>query len=93
MSAPLPGLLAGKRGLVVGIANDDSIAAGCARAFSAAGPEITATYLNAKAEPHVRAVTKPLDWELLLPCDLRIAGQLESFLGLSPQRSQMRHRI
>ncbi|WP_293902892.1 hypothetical protein [Phenylobacterium sp.] len=37
MSAPLPGPLAGKRGLVVGIANDDSIAAGCARAFSAAG--------------------------------------------------------
>lgn len=84
MSAPLPGLLAGKRGLVVGIANDDS---------SAAGAEIAAPYLNAKAEPHVRAVTKPLDWELLLPCDLRIAGQLESFLGLSPQRSQMRHRI
>jgi enoyl-[acyl-carrier protein] reductase I len=41
--------LQGKRGLVVGIANDASIAAGCARAFVAAGAELAATYLNDKA--------------------------------------------
>ena len=43
--------LGGKRGLVVGIANDHSIAAGCAAAFSQAGAELAITYLNEKAEP------------------------------------------
>lgn len=70
--------LKGKRGLVVGIANADSIAAGCARAFSAAGATLAATYLNDKALPHVRAVTDPLGCELLLPCDVRVPGQLEA---------------
>ena len=49
--------LQGKRGLVVGIANDASIAAGCARAFVAEGADLAATYLNDKARPHVNAVT------------------------------------
>lgn len=38
--------LAGKRGLVVGIANANSIAYGCAKAFHAAGAELAITYLN-----------------------------------------------
>ena len=41
--------LFGKRGLVVGIANDSSIAAGCAAAFRAAGADLAVTYLNDKA--------------------------------------------
>ncbi|MDR3537292.1 MAG: enoyl-[acyl-carrier-protein] reductase FabI, partial [Acetobacteraceae bacterium] len=41
--------LEGKKGLVVGIANRDSIAFGCAAAFRAAGAELAVTYLNAKA--------------------------------------------
>ena len=49
--------LQGKRGLVVGIANETSIAARCARAFVAAGAELAATYLNDKARPYVDAVT------------------------------------
>ena len=48
----------GKRGLVVGIANKSSIAAGCARAFVAAGATLAATYLNDKALPYVRPVTE-----------------------------------
>jgi len=70
--------LRGKRGLVVGIANEASIAAGCARAFGASGAEIAVTYLNDKALPHVRAVTDSLDCKLLLPCDVRVPGQLEA---------------
>lgn len=70
--------LQGKRGLVIGIANDASIAAGCARAFAAAGAELAATYVNDKALPHVRAVTEPLGCRILLPCDVREAGQLEA---------------
>lgn len=70
--------LRGKRGLIVGIANDFSIAAGCAQAFVAAGATLAATYLNEKALPHVRAVTEALGCDLLLPCDVRVPGQLEA---------------
>src|ERR1700693_4907377 len=70
--------LQGKRGLVVGIANEASIAAGCARAFVAEGADLAATYLNDKARPHVSAVTDPLGCKLLLPCDVRVPGQLEA---------------
>jgi enoyl-[acyl-carrier protein] reductase I len=70
--------LRGKRGLVVGIANQASIAAGCARAFVAAGAELAATYLNDKSLPYVRAVADPLGCKLLVPCDVRVPGQLEA---------------
>jgi enoyl-[acyl-carrier protein] reductase I len=72
-----PGL-AGKRGLVIGIANDVSIAAGCASAFTAAGAEIAATYLNAKALAHVKPVTDALGCKLLLACDVSVPGELEA---------------
>lgn len=72
------GPLAGKRGLVVGIANARSIAAGCAQAFHAAGAELACTYLDDRALPYVRAVTDPLGVALLAPCDVRTPGQLES---------------
>lgn len=70
--------LAGKKGLVVGIANEHSIAYGCAQAFRAAGAEVAVTYLNAKAEPHVRPLAEALDSPLVLPCDVREPGQLEA---------------
>ena len=70
--------LKGKRGLVVGIANEASIAAGCARAFTAAGATLAATYVNDKAQSYVRAVTDPLGCPLVLPCDVRVPGQLEA---------------
>lgn len=72
-TAPLVDLR-GKRGLVIGIANEHSIAAGCAEAFSKAGARLAATYLNAKAEPFVRAVTDKLGCEIVLPCDVREPG-------------------
>lgn len=70
--------LAGKKGLVVGIANDQSIAYGCARAFHDAGAELAVTYVNAKAEPHVRPLAEAFDSPLILPCDVREPGQLEA---------------
>jgi enoyl-[acyl-carrier protein] reductase I len=70
--------LAGKRGLVVGIANDTSIATGCAAAFRAAGAEIAVTYLNDKAEPFVRPVAENLGAAMLVPLDVRVPGQLEA---------------
>lgn len=70
--------LAGKRGLVVGIANDHSIAAGCAAAFKQAGSELAITYLNEKAEPYVRPIAELLGASIFVPCDVRSPGQLES---------------
>ena len=46
-------LLEGKRGLIVGIANENSIAWGCAKAFRAFGAELAVTYLNDKARKYV----------------------------------------
>ncbi len=70
--------LSGKRGLVVGIANADSIAYGCARAFRDAKAELAVTYLNSKAEPHVRPLAESLDASIIVPCDVREDGQLEA---------------
>jgi len=76
MSALLP--LAGKRGLVTGIANADSIAWGCAKAFRALGAELAVTYLNDKALRHVEPLARQVEAPLLLPLDLMREGQLEA---------------
>lgn len=69
--------LDGKRGLVAGIANDQSIAYGCAKAFRELGADLAVTYLNEKAEPHVRPLAEQLGADLILPCDVRRDGDLE----------------
>lgn len=74
---PDPFDLAGKRGLIVGIANEQSIAYGCALAMRQAGAEVAVTYLNDKAQPHVRPLAEQLGCTLVLPCDVREEGQLE----------------
>ncbi len=76
MSTPFS--LAGKKGLVAGIANADSIAHGCARAFRAAGADLAITYLNDRAEPHVRPLAEALGSPLIVPCDVRVPGSLEA---------------
>ncbi|MFD2427747.1 SDR family oxidoreductase [Sphingobium scionense] len=70
--------LEGKRGLVVGIANEQSIAAGCAAAFAQCGARLAATYLNEKAKGWVEPVAQRLGAEWLAPCDVREPGQLEA---------------
>lgn len=82
----IPITLEGKRGLVVGIANENSIAYGCARAFRALGAELAVTYLNAKAEPFVRPLAQGLDASLVLPCDVREPGELEAVFDAVAQR-------
>ncbi len=78
--------LTGKKGLVAGIANDQSIAYGCATAFHAAGAELAVTYLNDKAEPYVRPLAEQLASPLILPCDVREPGQLEAvFVQITKQ--------
>ncbi len=74
---PSPPLL-GKKALVVGIANEHSIAYGCARAFRKVGAELAITYLNDKARPHVEPLAKELEAKMFLPLDVQKPGMLEA---------------
>jgi enoyl-[acyl-carrier protein] reductase I len=71
-------LLEGKRGLIVGIANENSIAWGCAKAFRALGSELAVTYLNDKAKPHVEPLARELEAPILMPLDVSKPGQMEA---------------
>jgi enoyl-[acyl-carrier protein] reductase I len=62
--------LHGKRGLVVGIANDASIAWGCARAFRAHGAELAVTWLNDKARSYVEPLAEQLEAPIRMPLDV-----------------------
>lgn len=78
--------LQGKKGLVVGIANEHSIAYGCAVAFQSAGAELAVTYLNAKAEPYVRPLAEQLACPIIVPCDVREPNQLEHVFAAIRER-------
>jgi enoyl-[acyl-carrier protein] reductase I len=72
----LKDMLKGKKGLVVGIANAESIAFGCAAKLRAFGADIAVTYLNEKAEKYVRPLAEQLGADLILPLDVEQPGQL-----------------
>jgi enoyl-[acyl-carrier protein] reductase I len=71
-------LLEGKKGLIVGIANDQSIAWGCAKAFRAFGADLAVTYLNDKAKKYVEPLARELEAAILLPLDVQVPGQMEA---------------
>lgn len=72
--------LAGKKAFILGIANDQSIAYGCARAMRKMGADIAMTYRNDKTKSYTQPLADALDVpsELYLPCDVQIEGQLEA---------------
>ncbi|MBB1630002.1 enoyl-ACP reductase FabI [Cupriavidus sp. UME77] len=74
VQVPNPPLL-GARVLVVGVANAESIAWGCARAFRELGAELAITYLNDKAYPHVAPLAESVGATILMPLDVEDAGQ------------------
>ncbi len=71
-------VLTGKKALVIGIANEHSIAYGCAKAFREVGAELAITYLNDKAKPHVEPLAKALDASMFMPLDVAKQGELET---------------
>jgi enoyl-[acyl-carrier protein] reductase I len=71
-------LLEGKRGLIVGIANEHSIAWGCAKAFHALGAEVAVTYLNDKAQKYVEPLARLIEAPLVMPLDVNVPGQMEA---------------
>ena len=71
-------VLAGRKALVIGIANDSSIAYGCAKAFHELGADVAITYLNEKAKRFVEPLAQELAAPIFLPLDVSVPGQLES---------------
>ena len=71
-------ILSGHKALVVGIANDMSIAYGCAKAFRMAGADLAVTWLNEKARPYVEPLADELQASVAMPLDVEIQGQMEA---------------
>ncbi|WP_414478931.1 enoyl-ACP reductase FabI [Ruegeria lacuscaerulensis] len=72
--------LDGTKALIIGVANDQSIAWGCARALHAQGAEVALTYLNDKAEPHVRGLADQVGAKIVMPLDVRKPDQTQALL-------------
>ena len=70
--------LKGRKGLIVGIANNQSIAWGCAKAFRALGADLAVTYLNEKAKKFVEPLARELEAPIFLPLDVMVPGQTEA---------------
>lgn len=71
-------ILTGHKTLIVGIANDQSIAYGCATAFRAAGADLAITWLNDKARPHVEPLGAALGAGIMAPLNVENPGELEA---------------
>src|ERR1700729_3250668 len=69
--------LKGRKGLIVGIPNDQSIAWGCAKAFRALGADLAITYLNERAKKHVEPLAQALEAPIFMPMDVMVEGQTE----------------
>jgi enoyl-[acyl-carrier protein] reductase I len=73
-------ILAGKTALILGVANDQSIAWGCAQAMHRAGAGIAMSYLNEKAKPHVAPLAEAVDAQVFLPLDVRDTSQVDALV-------------
>jgi enoyl-[acyl-carrier protein] reductase I len=78
--------LTGRKGLVIGIANEHSLAWSAAQHFNNAGAELAITYLNEKAKPFVDPLAQQLSAPIFLPCNVSQPGQLEAVFDAIKQR-------
>lgn len=78
--------LNGRKALVVGIANEQSIAWGCAKALRAQGAELAITWLNERARPHVEPLALQLDADITAPLDVTQPGDMDTVFELIGQR-------
>ena len=78
MSGTIRPVLSGQKALIIGVANDQSIAYGCAKAFAEVGAELAITWLNDRARPYVEPLAKDLGASITAPLDVSVPGQLEA---------------
>lgn len=80
----MSGLMGGKRGLIMGLANDKSLAWGIARALHAQGAELAFSFPNAAIEKRVRPLAAELGSDFVFPCDVSDMAALdEAFATLA----------
>ena len=79
-------LLAGRKGLVVGIANEHSIAYGCARMFRTCGAELAITWINEKTRPYVEPLARELSATITMPLDTEQSGEMEAVFDAIRER-------
>ena len=77
-AAQLRPVLEGKKALVIGIANEDSIAYGCAKAFRSLGADLAVSWLNDKARRFVEPLAVELEASITGEVDVSVPGQLEA---------------
>lgn len=70
------GLMSGKRGLIMGVANDHSLAWGIAKCLASQGAEIAFTFQGEALEKRVRPLAQSLGSDLVLPCDVSNEGDI-----------------
>src|SRR5271157_1818007 len=75
---PFRPVLAGQKALVIGVANDDSIAYGCAKAFRAVGADLAISWRNEKAKSRVEPLARGLEASITGEVDVAVPGQLEA---------------
>jgi enoyl-[acyl-carrier protein] reductase I len=74
----MPGLMQGKRGLIMGVANDHSIAWGIAKTLAAHGAELAFTYQGEALSKRVKPLAQSLNSSLVLPCDVENVGSVDA---------------
>ena len=82
MQETMSPVLQGQKVLVVGVANDQSIAYGCAKAFHTLGAELAITWLNERARAHVEPLAREVGATIAVPLDVCVPGQLEAVFDL-----------
>ncbi len=83
---PQARMLEGKKGVVLGVANRQSIAYGCAAAFRFLGAEVALTYLNDKAKPHVQPIAEEIEAPIFMPCNVEEEGQMEALFAVMKEQ-------
>src|SRR6185312_8441677 len=78
MAEAKTGLMQGKRGLVMGVANDHSIAWGIAQVLAQHGAELAFTYQGEALGKRVAPLAKSVGSELVLPCDVEDLGSVDN---------------
>ena len=77
IEVPRPALK-GSKALIIGVANEYSIAYGCAKAFRELGADLAITYVNEKTKTYVEPLAKELEAPIFMPLDVGTSGMLEA---------------
>ena len=77
----MTGLMKGRRGLIMGVANDHSIAWGIARTLAAHGAELAFTYQGEALGKRVRPLAESLGTPLVIPCDVENIASVDATFG------------